>query len=108
MAGAKHSAADLDHHEPLVLAAKTQAMVFESDDAGLAWLEHPHFGPRPQAHLFEPRDEGFAPADIQNGAGFSGIQEMQRNDVRHAGAGDDLARKQVTSHANVETNSQLD
>jgi hypothetical protein len=58
----------------------------EGDNARMSGLNHADVGPRSESHFIETPNEVGVPVHVKDVAGFAGMQQMQRDDLRHGEA----------------------
>ena len=81
-------------------------MIFQSDDARLARLQHLDLSTRSQAHFLEPRHERLLAADLQHATGFTGSQQIEWDHIVHAKSPLRVETNEFTKPNGIETKSQ--
>ncbi len=74
-------AVDFDQHHRSFVAAETQAMILEGDNAGAAVLNHSDVDAPAQAHFFQADDQLEVPIDLEDSPFFAGTKQFQRDDL---------------------------
>jgi hypothetical protein len=59
--------------------------MIQRHDAGVPRLHHPDFDATAQSHLIEAADEVHIPVDIEDLPRFTGLEQVQGNDLGHGG-----------------------